>query len=187
MVGHLASACRSSGTPQPKAKGGGDKKGKGGKCAGAAKTRWNCGESGHLSIQCPKKVHAVERLITACKAGGQEPAMVDAIGSCLDYDSVSDGILEPSGAGEEICFVVDPIVREGEFADIEVDSGAEVICFSANIGVDTYPLYETRLSMCGGHHVAAYGGKLHEYGARILELHRLGGRISELEAANVPR
>ena len=44
-----------------------------------------------------------------------------------------------------------------------------------NIGADKYPLHETRLSMCGGHHVAAGGGKLHELGARILEL----------EAANV--
>ena len=28
----------------------------------------------------------------------------------------------------------------------------------------------TKLSMCGGHHVAAGGGKLHELGARILGL-----------------
>ena len=33
---------------------------------------------------------------------------------------------------------------------------------------DMYSLHETRLSMCGGHHVAAGGGKLHEFGARIL-------------------
>ena len=53
-VGHLTSACRSSGIPQPKAKGGG-KKGKGGKgAAGTAKTCWNCGENGHLSSQCSK-------------------------------------------------------------------------------------------------------------------------------------
>ena len=44
-----------------------------------------------------------------------------------------------------------------------------------NIGADTCPLHETRLGMCGGHHVAAGGGKLHELGARILGL----------EAANV--
>ena len=45
-------------------------------------------------------------------------------------------------------------MREGEFVDIEVDSGAEVSCLLANIGADTYPLHQTRL-MCGGHHVAA--------------------------------
>ena len=48
-------------------------------------------------------------------------------------------------------------------------------CLPANIGADTYPLHETGLSMCGGHHVAAGGGKLHVLGARILGL----------EAANV--
>ena len=37
-----------------------------------------------------------------------------------------------------------------------------------NIGADTYPLHETRISMCGGHHAAAGGGKLQELGARIL-------------------
>ena len=66
-VGHLASACRSSGIPQPKAKGGG-KKGKGGKGASAAKTCWNYGESGHLSSPClKKKVHAVEEWTTASR------------------------------------------------------------------------------------------------------------------------
>ena len=48
-------------------------------------------------------------------------------------------------------------------------------CHQVNIGADTYPLHETRFSMCGGHHVAAGGGELHELGARILAL----------EAANV--
>ena len=68
-VCHLASACRSSGTPQPKASGGG-KKGKGGKSAGTAKTCWNCGENGHLSSQCPKKkVHAGVDLTTAKPSG----------------------------------------------------------------------------------------------------------------------
>ena len=62
-----------------------------------------------------------------------------------------------------------PNVREGKSVDIEIDSGAEVSCLLANIGADTYPLHET-LSMCGGHHVAAGGGKLHEFGARILGL-----------------
>ena len=46
--------CRSSGTPQPEAKGDG-KKGKGGKRTGAAKTCWNCGESGHLSPSVPRR------------------------------------------------------------------------------------------------------------------------------------
>ena len=63
-----------------------------------------------------------------------------------------------------------PSVCAGEVVDIEVDSGAEVSCLSASIGVDTYSLHETRLSMCGGHHIAAGGGKLHELGARILGL-----------------
>ena len=56
-VGHLASVCRSSGTPQPEAKGG--QKGKGCcKGANAVNTCWNCFESGHMSSQChKKKVH----------------------------------------------------------------------------------------------------------------------------------
>ena len=61
-------------------------------------------------------------------------------------------------------------MREGKFVDIVVDSGAEVSCLPANTGADTYPLHETRLSMCGGHIVAAGGGKLNELGARILGL-----------------
>ena len=79
------------------------------------------------------------------------------------------GTVELRGAGEEICSVCSvgfPSVREGEF----VDTGAEVRCLPVNIGVDTYPLHETRLSMGGGHHVTAGGGKLHELGARILGL-----------------
>ena len=37
--------------------------GKGGKGAGAVKTSWKCGESGHMSSQCPKKkVRALEEL-----------------------------------------------------------------------------------------------------------------------------
>ena len=68
-----------------------------------------------------------------------------------------------------------PNVREGESVDIEIDSGAGVSCLLVNTGADTYLLHETRLSMCGGHHVAAGGGELYELGARILGL----------EAANV--
>ena len=66
-------------------------------------------------------------------------------------------------------------MHEAESVYIEIDSGAEVSCLPVNIGADTYPLHETTLSMCGGHHVAAGGGKLHEFGAGILGL----------EAANV--
>ena len=58
---------------------------------------------------------------------------------------------------------------------LEIDSGAELSCLPENIGADTHPLHETRLGVCGGHHVAAGGGKLYDLGARILEL----------EAANV--
>ena len=43
-------------------------------------------------------------------------------------------------------------------------------CLPAGIGTDTYPLYETRLSMCGIHHISAGGGKLQEQGARFLGL-----------------
>ena len=68
-----------------------------------------------------------------------------------------------------------PNVREGESVDIDIDSGAEVSCLPVTIGTDTYSLHETRLSMCGGHHFAAGGGKLHKLGANFLGL----------EAANV--
>ena len=69
-VGHLASVCRSSGTPQPKTKGGQKGKG-GGKGANAAKTCWNCGQSGHMSSQyTKKKVHAVEESSTTASPGG---------------------------------------------------------------------------------------------------------------------
>ena len=118
-VGHLESASRSSGVPQPKAKGGG-KKGKGGKGAGTAGTCWNCGESGHLSSQCPKKkVHAVEDLTTSSQLGSQDTTMVGH----FDFGSVSEGIPDPRGAGGEISSVGAFGVREGDFGDIEVDSG----------------------------------------------------------------
>ena len=63
-----------------------------------------------------------------------------------------------------------PSLCAGEVVGIEVGSGAEVRCLQAIIGADTYPLHETRLSMCGGHYVAAGGGKLRELGARVLGL-----------------
>ena len=155
-VCHLASVCRSSGTPQPKAKGGQKGKG-GGKGTTAVKTCWNCGESGHMSSQCSKKeVHAVEESsTTASQAGSQDTTMVGSIGSHFDVGSVSEVTLEPRGADEKISSISAPNVHEGESVDIEIDAGAEVSCLPANIGADTYPLHETRLSMCGGHHVAA--------------------------------
>ena len=78
--------------------------------------------------------------------------------------------LEPRSADQKIFSMGARNVREGELVDIEIDSGAEVSCLPVNIRAETYPLNETRLSMCGGHHVAAGGGKLHELGARILGL-----------------
>ena len=107
----------------------------------------------------------MEDLTTASQVGSQDTTVVGAIGSYFDLGSVSEGIPEPRDAGDEICSVGIPSVREGEFVDIEVDSGAEVSCLLASIGADTYPLHETRFSMSGGHHVAAGGGKLHELGA----------------------
>ena len=112
----------------------------------------------------------MEEWTTASPVVSQETIMVGSIGSYFDFGSVSEGTREPWGAGEEICSVGVPSVREGEFVDIEVDSGAEVSCLPAIIGADTYTLHEMRLSMVGGHHVAAGGGKLHELGARILGL-----------------
>ena len=118
-VGHLASVCRSSGTPQPKAKGG--QKGKGdGKGANAATTCWNCGESGHLSSQCPKKkVHSVEESTTASQVGSQDTIMFGSVGSYFDVGSVSDVTLEPRVADEKTCFMGPPNVRERESVDIE--------------------------------------------------------------------
>ena len=156
-------------TPKPRGHG---KQSKGGNGTSSPKTCWNCGESGHLSSQCPKKkVHAVDAsAATVNVAGSQETVMVGAIGSYFDLVSVSEWSLELRGENEGICSVGTASVCEGDVVDIEIDSGAEVSCLPSNIGADTYPLHETRLSMCGGHHVAAGGGKLHELGARILGL-----------------
>ena len=156
----------SSGTHQPKAKGGQKNKG-GGKSANAVKTCWNCGESGHMSSQCTKKkVHVVEESsTTASQAGSQDTIMVGSIGSYFDVGSMSEWTLEPRGADEKICSMGAPNVREGESVDIEIDSGAEVSCFHVNIDADMYPLHETRLSMGGGHRVAGAVGKLQELGA----------------------
>ena len=102
-----------------------------------------------MSSQCPKKkVHSVEESTTACQAGSsQETIMVGSVGSYFDVGSVSEVTLEPRGADEKICSMGAPNVREGESVDIEIDSVAEVICLPANIGADTYPLHETRLSV----------------------------------------
>ena len=90
-------------------------------------------------------MHAVdESAATVSVTGSQETVMVGAIGSYFDLGS--EWSLEQRG------------------------ENAEVSCLPSNIGVDTYPLHETKLSMCGGDHVAAGGGKLHEFGAIILGL-----------------
>ena len=157
-VGHVVSVCRSSGTPEPKAKGGQKGKG-GGKGANDAKTFWNCGENGHMSSRCPKKkVHSVEESTTASQAGSsQDTIMVGSVGSCFDVGSVSEVTLEPRGADEKICSMSASNVREGES-----------VCLPANIDADTYPLHETRVSVCGGHHVAAGGGELPGLGAVVV-------------------
>ena len=70
-------------SPRPRAV----RKGKGGgKGANAARTCWNCGESGHMSSQCPKKkVHSVEESTTASQAGSsQDTIMVGSVGSYFD-------------------------------------------------------------------------------------------------------
>ena len=181
--GHLASVCRSSGTSQLKAKGGQKGKG-GGKGANAAQTFWNCGVSGHTSSQCPKKkVHSVEEPTTASQVGSsQDTITVGSVGSFFGVGSVSGVTLELRGADEKICSMSAPDVREGESVDLEIDSGADVSCLPPNIGADTFPLHETRLSMCGGHHIAAGGGKLHELGARILGLEaaKMRGDVANL-------
>ena len=163
-VGHLGAVCRSAATT-----GGGGGKGSQkapkGKGKGSGKTCWNCNETGHVSAQCPKK-----KKVNAVDDTGAEPenqlALYDAnncaISSYFDLGMVS--------AAEEICAVGGAMVETGGTFDIEIDSGAEVSCLPACIGADTYPLHETRLSMCHGYHVVAGGGKLHELGARILGL-----------------
>ena len=74
----------------------------------------------------------MEDLTTASQVGSQDTTTVGAIGSYFDLGSVSEGIPEPRGAEQEICSVGVPSVREGEFVDIEVDSGAEVSCLPAS-------------------------------------------------------
>ena len=103
--------CRSSGTIQPKAKGGQKGKG-GGKGATAVKTCWNCGESGHMTSQCTKKkVHAVEESTTASQVDSHDTTMVGSIGSYFDVGSVSEVTLEPRGADEKTCSMNAPNVH----------------------------------------------------------------------------
>ena len=69
---------------------------------GSGNTCWNCGEIGHVPAQCPtKEVHAVHDVTTAGQTG--QDTTVSTIGSYFDLGSVSEGILEPRGAGAEIC------------------------------------------------------------------------------------
>ena len=88
---------------------------------------------------------------TASQAGSQDTIMVGSVGSYFDVGSMSEMTFEPRGADEKICSTGAPDVREAESVDIEIDSGVGVSCLPLNIGADTYPLHETRLSMCGGH------------------------------------
>ena len=169
--------CRSSGTPQPKAKGGQKGKG-GGKGANAVKTCWNCVETGHMSSQCPKKkkFHAVEKSTTASQVGSQDPIMVGLVESYFDVGSVNEVTLEPRSAGENICSMAAPNVREGESVDIEIDSGAEVSCLPREHRrrhVSTAPdeaQHVWRSPRCGWWRQTA----------------RAAARILVLEAANVP-
>ena len=67
-----------------------------------------------MSSQCPKKkVHAVEESTTASQAGSQDTIMVGSVESNFDVGSVSEVTLEPRGAGEKLCSISVPNVREG--------------------------------------------------------------------------
>ena len=101
------------------------------------------------SPESQKKVHAVGESTTASQIGSQDIIMVRSVESYFDVGSVSEVTIEPRGAGGKICSMGAPNVREGESVDVEIDSGAEVSCLPVNIGADTYPLHETRLSTCG--------------------------------------
>ena len=156
--------CQSSETLQPQAKGGEKSK-------GSAKVRMLSNLPGVVvrASQCrKKKVHALKESTSASEVGSQDTIMVGSVESYFDVASVSEVILEPRGEGEKICSMDAPNVREDESFDIEINSGAEVSDLPVNISADTYPLHEMRLSMCGGHHVATGGGRLHELCARTL-------------------
>ena len=79
-------------------------------------------KNGHLSSQCPKKkVHAMEESTTASQVGSHHTIMVGPVGSYFDVGSVSEGTREPRSAGEKICSMGAPSVREGESVDNEIN------------------------------------------------------------------
>ena len=109
--------------------------------------------------------------------GGQDrkDATVSAIGCHFDLRmveqaSASRKCSELRSTGVEIWSVGYPSGRAGEVVDIEVDSGAAVSSLPVCVDADSFPLHETKLGMCGGHHMAARGRKLHGLGARVLGL-----------------
>ena len=52
-------------------------------------------------------------------------------------------------SGVEIWSVGYPSGRAGEVVEIEVDSGAALSSLLVGVGADSFPLHETKLSMCG--------------------------------------
>ena len=78
----------------------------------------------------------MEDLTTEHQMGSQETTMVGAIGSNFDLGSVRNPSAQWRRRGDLFCGT--PSVREGEFVDIEVNSGSEVSCLPASIGADTY-------------------------------------------------
>ena len=97
-VGHLASVCRSSGTPQPKAKGGQKGTG-GGKGANAVKTCWNCGVN--VVAVSQEEGPFGGRIHHWSQAGNQDTIMVGSVGSYFDVGSVTEVTLEPRGADDK--------------------------------------------------------------------------------------
>ena len=130
----MASVCRSSGTPQPRPR--------------VVRRAREVGKVRMLSklVGIVVRVDTCRRNATRRRflCGGR--IMVGSVESYFDVGSVSEVTIEPSGAGEKICYMDAPKVREGQSVDIEIDSGAEVSCFLVNIGTDTCPLHETRIS-----------------------------------------
>ena len=112
-----------------------------------------------MMSQCPKKkVHVVEESVvstTTSPVGSQETVMVGSVES-FNLGNIGN-MRRVTFEDEKVCSMGVSIVREGESVDIEIDSGAEVSCLPVNIGADTYPLHETKLSMRRGYHVAAGG------------------------------
>ena len=63
----------------------------------------------------------MDDLPAASQVGTQDTTMVGVTGSYFEFGSVSEGIPEPRGAGENVCSVRVPSVCEGENVDTEVD------------------------------------------------------------------